>query len=65
MAPPNLLRRAIDTGFYGGRRIEIGQVFNLLHVNHHQARWMEEVPPDTPVDFIVYRLSVGGSTPSP
>jgi hypothetical protein len=55
--PTNLLRRATETGFYGARRIHIGQVFNLLNVNHHQSRWMEEVPPETPVDVVVTRLS--------
>lgn len=57
MPTPNLLRRATDDGRYGSHRIEAGQVFNLLHITHHQSRWMEEVPPDTPVDVLITRLS--------
>ena len=58
----NLLRRATDLGFYGNRPIQAGQVFNLLHANHHQPRWMEEVPDDTPQDIVVLRLSGGNAS---
>lgn len=60
---PALFRRAIEDGFYGGGRIAAGTVFNLLHANHHQPRWMETVPPDTKLDVRITRLTGAGQHP--